>query len=52
MGAFGSKHPRGANFVFADGRVEFISEDVDLDTYFAYATRSSQDEIDDYAPVK
>ena len=42
-GAFGSTHPRGANFVFGDGRVEFISEDVDLDTYYAFATRASQE---------
>jgi prepilin-type processing-associated H-X9-DG protein len=50
MAAFGSKHPRGANFVFADGRVEFITEDIDLDTYFAYASRASQEINDKYAP--
>jgi prepilin-type N-terminal cleavage/methylation domain-containing protein/prepilin-type processing-associated H-X9-DG protein len=49
-GGFASRHPRGANFVFADGRVEFISEDVDLDTYFAFATRASQEISDEYAP--
>jgi prepilin-type processing-associated H-X9-DG protein len=32
-GAFASDHPGGAQFLFADGRVEFISEDIDLDTY-------------------
>jgi prepilin-type processing-associated H-X9-DG protein len=52
MAAFGSKHPRGANFVFADGRVEFITEDIDLDTYYAYASRASQEINDKYAPVK
>ncbi|MEX2309186.1 MAG: DUF1559 domain-containing protein [Pirellulales bacterium] len=51
MGAFASKHPRGANFVFADGRVEFISEDIDLDTYFAFASRASQEIDDEYAPA-
>jgi prepilin-type processing-associated H-X9-DG protein len=50
MAAFGSKHPRGANFVFADGRVEFITEDIDLDTYFAYASRAAQEINDKYAP--
>jgi prepilin-type N-terminal cleavage/methylation domain-containing protein/prepilin-type processing-associated H-X9-DG protein len=50
MAAFGSKHPRGANFVFADGHVEFITEDIDLDTYFAYASRASQEVNDEYAP--
>ena len=50
MGSFASRHPRGANFVFGDGHVEFLSEDLDLDTYFAFATRSSQEIEDEYAP--
>ncbi len=50
-GAFASRHPRGANFVFADGHVTFISEDIDLDSYFAFATRASQEVNDEYAPV-
>jgi prepilin-type N-terminal cleavage/methylation domain-containing protein/prepilin-type processing-associated H-X9-DG protein len=32
-GAFASNHPGGANFTYADGHVEFISDDIDLDTY-------------------
>jgi prepilin-type N-terminal cleavage/methylation domain-containing protein/prepilin-type processing-associated H-X9-DG protein len=32
-GAFASNHPGGAQFVFGDGHVEFISENIDLDTY-------------------
>jgi prepilin-type processing-associated H-X9-DG protein len=40
-GAFGSKHPRGANFFFGDAHVEFISEDIDLDTYRSFASRAS-----------
>jgi prepilin-type processing-associated H-X9-DG protein len=52
MSAFGSKHPRGANFVFADGRVEFITEDIDLDAYFAFASRASQEINDDHAPLQ
>jgi len=49
-GAFASRHPGGANFMFADGRIEFISENIDLETYSAYATRSSQEINDEYAP--
>ena len=51
--AFGSRHPRGANFLFADGRVEFISEDIDLPTYQAMGTRANQEnDPSDYAPVQ
>ncbi len=38
-GAFGSQHPGGANFVFGDGHVVFVSENVDLKTYQAMSTR-------------
>lgn len=51
-GAFGSQHARGANFVFGDGHVEFISEDIDLDAYIAYGSRSSQEINDQYNPSK
>jgi prepilin-type processing-associated H-X9-DG protein len=36
--AFGSYHPGGANFVFADGHVLFITENVGLEIYRAAAT--------------
>jgi prepilin-type N-terminal cleavage/methylation domain-containing protein/prepilin-type processing-associated H-X9-DG protein len=32
-GAFASDHPGGAHFLYADGHIEFISDDIDLDTY-------------------
>jgi prepilin-type processing-associated H-X9-DG protein len=32
-GAFQSHHPGGAQFVYADGHVDFLSEDIDLDSY-------------------
>jgi prepilin-type N-terminal cleavage/methylation domain-containing protein/prepilin-type processing-associated H-X9-DG protein len=32
-GAFGSEHPGGANFVFIDAHVDFISDDIDLTIY-------------------
>jgi prepilin-type N-terminal cleavage/methylation domain-containing protein/prepilin-type processing-associated H-X9-DG protein len=50
-GAFASRHPGGANFVFADGHAEFISEDVDLLTYQAYGSRASQEINDEYAVI-
>ncbi len=37
-GAFASNHPSGAQFVFADGHVEFISDGIDLDTYQNFST--------------
>ncbi len=53
MGAFGSRHPGGANFVYADGRVEFITDAVDLETYIKFGTRASQElDPDDYLPVQ
>ena len=36
---FGSYHPGGALFVFADGHVTFLSETLDTDTYQALSTR-------------
>ncbi|MEX2310782.1 MAG: DUF1559 domain-containing protein [Pirellulales bacterium] len=32
-GAFASQHPGGAQFMYADGHIEFVTEDIDLDTY-------------------
>lgn len=37
-GAFGSFHPDGAIFSFADGRVQFIADDIELATYRAMST--------------
>jgi prepilin-type processing-associated H-X9-DG protein len=48
-GAFASRHPGGANFVFADGHVGFVSEDIDLATYRAFSTRAEQEINDEYA---
>jgi prepilin-type N-terminal cleavage/methylation domain-containing protein/prepilin-type processing-associated H-X9-DG protein len=42
-GAFGSQHPQGANFGFADGHIEFISDAIDLDTYRARSTLQDED---------
>ena len=35
---FGSQHPGGAMFTFADGHVEFLSESIDTTTYQALST--------------
>ena len=37
-GAFGSQHPGGANFCFADGHAEFIAADVELPVYQSMST--------------
>ncbi|MBX3434869.1 MAG: DUF1559 domain-containing protein [Pirellulales bacterium] len=37
-GAFGSRHPGGANFAFADGHVAFITDGVDMEAYRAMST--------------
>ncbi|MCI0460123.1 MAG: DUF1559 domain-containing protein, partial [Gemmataceae bacterium] len=38
--AFGSKHPGGANFVFVDGSVRFVSQNINLGTYKSLASRN------------
>jgi prepilin-type processing-associated H-X9-DG protein len=40
-GAFGSRHPGGANFAFVDGSVHFISENVNLALYRLLGQRAS-----------
>lgn len=43
-GAFGSEHPGGASFVFADGHVEFIVDSIKLELYQAMSSiRSSRE---------
>ncbi len=36
--AFASHHPGGGHFLFADGHVDFITDDIDLNTYQNYST--------------
>ncbi len=38
-GAFGSKHPLGANFLYGDGSVGYMAQNLDLKIYRALATR-------------
>jgi prepilin-type N-terminal cleavage/methylation domain-containing protein/prepilin-type processing-associated H-X9-DG protein len=44
-GAFGSLHPGGANFLFGDGHVRFISETIDLAIYRALSTRKGGESV-------
>lgn len=44
-GAFGSRHPGGALFVFGDGHVQFISANIALATYRALSTRSGGEAV-------
>jgi prepilin-type N-terminal cleavage/methylation domain-containing protein/prepilin-type processing-associated H-X9-DG protein len=44
-GAFNSMHTGGCNFVFGDGHVTFLTEDIDLLTYRALATRAGGETI-------
>lgn len=39
-GAFGSRHPVGAQFLFGDGHVQYIKDSIDLNTYKAMSTRA------------
>lgn len=43
--AFASRHPGGANFVFGDGHVTFISDNIDLGSYRALSTRAKGDVV-------
>ena len=42
-GAFGSEHPGGANFVYVDGHVTFVDDNVSLPVYQATSTRDGEE---------
>jgi prepilin-type processing-associated H-X9-DG protein len=42
-GAFGSEHAGGANFLFIDGRVEFLSDDIGVTIYQALGSIAGSD---------
>jgi prepilin-type processing-associated H-X9-DG protein len=43
--AFNSEHDGGANFLFADGQVRFISETIDAATYESLASRADGGDV-------
>jgi len=45
-GAFISEHPGGGQFVYGDGHVDFINEDIDMFTYQALSTREQGEVIE------
>ncbi len=40
-GAFRSRHPQGCNFVFGDGHVDFLQDEIDISVYHALSTIAS-----------
>lgn len=45
FGGFGSRHPGGGNFAFADGRVQFITNSISLPVYKAISTRAGAEAL-------
>jgi len=44
---FGSFHPSGANFVYVDGSVHFLPDDIDLDIYEALASKNGEELVNE-----
>ncbi|MBX6313672.1 MAG: DUF1559 domain-containing protein [Isosphaeraceae bacterium] len=44
-GAFGSRHPGGVNFLFADGSVRFMKNSININTYRGICTRNGNEVI-------
>lgn len=42
---FGSFHTGGVNFVYGDGSVKFLADDLDLDIYVALASRNGEEVV-------
>jgi prepilin-type N-terminal cleavage/methylation domain-containing protein/prepilin-type processing-associated H-X9-DG protein len=44
--SFGSQHPNGAQFAFADGSVHFINENIDVEVYQDFGDRADGDTVE------
>jgi len=44
-GGYGSEHPGGAHFSFADGSVHFIAESISIPLYLALASRNGREPV-------
>ncbi len=44
-GAFASRHTAGANFLFGDGHVTFVTDTIELPTYRALSTRAKNETL-------
>ncbi|MDO4585386.1 MAG: DUF1559 domain-containing protein [Planctomycetia bacterium] len=44
-GAFSSEHPGGGHFCYADGHVEFLSDGISYEAYYAMGTRAGNEVI-------
>jgi len=44
-----SFHPGGANIVFGDGSVTFLSENIEIETFISLFTRAADDLVTDYS---
>jgi hypothetical protein len=44
-GCFGSEHAGGGHFAFGNGHVDFIVDEIDLDTYRAISTRAGSETL-------
>jgi prepilin-type processing-associated H-X9-DG protein len=42
---FNSNHPGGANFGFGDGRITFITDNINIDLYRALSTRAGDEAL-------
>jgi prepilin-type N-terminal cleavage/methylation domain-containing protein/prepilin-type processing-associated H-X9-DG protein len=46
LSAFGSGHPGGVNFAFADGSAKFVGEDIPLEKIQALSTRAGEETVE------